>query len=282
MPKQRSSISTMGIGLELRLHREAAKMSCSDVGERLGISGSTVSRIETGKRQPTSEEVASILAVTGVTGIARERLIEQARGEKDSGLVENSTPTAQSRTYLLLESQACAITNVEPLLVPGLAQTADYASAVMSSTLVTDDDANIEAWVAQRMARQAILTRSKPPMLSLIITESVLRTRLGGPKVMARQVRHLIDLSQRPKVEIRVVPTSIAGHAALDGSFIVLDFSKDPTVVHVEDRTTGLFLDDPAKVDVYRLTVEKLTDVALDTKGSMRLMASIAHDLDRE
>ena len=282
MPKQRSSISTMGIGLELRLHREAVKMSCADVGDRLGFSGSTISRIETGKRQPTSEEVAAILAIIGVTGIERERLIEQARGGNDSGLVENSTPTAQSRTYLTLESRASAITNVEPLLVPGLAQTADYAFAVMSSTLVTDDEADVEAWVAQRMARQAILTRPKPPTLNLIITGSVLRTPLGGRKVMARQVRHLADLAQRPKVEIRVVPAAVVGHAALDGSFVILELGKEPTVVHVEDRTTGLFLDDPSKVNVYRLTVEKLTDVALDAKGSTRLMASIARDLDRE
>jgi transcriptional regulator with XRE-family HTH domain len=272
----------MGIGLELRLHREAAKMSCVEIGERLGISGSTVSRIETGKRQPTSEEVASILAILGVTGIERERLIDQARGGNESGLVESSNPSLQSRTYLAFETKATRIADVEPLLVPGLAQTPDYARAVISATLVSEDDADIEARVARRIARQAILTRKKPPELNLIVTEAALRLPLGGPKVMARQVKHLAELAERPNVSVRIIPSSRVAHPALDGSFVLLEMGSNSSLVHIEDRTTGLFLDDPDKVNVYRLTVEKLTDVALDAKGSMRLMASIARDLDRE
>jgi hypothetical protein len=63
---------------------------------------------------------------------------------------------------------------------------------------------------------------------------------------------------------------------------VILEFATDPTVVFVEDRATGLFLDEPDRVANYRLTVEKLADVALDERGSVRLMASIARDLDRE
>ena len=48
------------------------------------------------------------------------------------------------------------------------------------------------------------------------------------------------------------------------GQFIVVEFATDPTVVYVEDKTTGLFLDDPDKVAIYKLTAEKLTDLALD------------------
>jgi hypothetical protein len=61
-----------------------------------------------------------------------------------------------------------------------------------------------------------------------------------------------------------------------------MDFPSDPTIVHVEDRTTGLFLDDEDKVARYRLTVEKLTDIALDADASVRLLESIAVDLERE
>jgi hypothetical protein len=61
-----------------------------------------------------------------------------------------------------------------------------------------------------------------------------------------------------------------------------LEFANDPMVVHVEDRTTGLFLDDPDKLALYKLTAEKLTELALDQQGSLRLLKSIARDLERE
>ena len=61
-----------------------------------------------------------------------------------------------------------------------------------------------------------------------------------------------------------------------------MELADDPTVVYIEDKTTGLFLDDPDKVALYTLTAEKLTELALDEQGSLRLLKSIARDLDRE
>ncbi|GDY32635.1 helix-turn-helix domain-containing protein [Gandjariella thermophila] len=282
MVRRRTGVNTRGIGLELERYRKAARMTLEQVGERLGVSASTISRLENGKREPTSEEVASILAVLGVTGAERDRLIDQSRGGNGWGLVESSNPTAQSRTYLNFEARATAIINFELMLVPGLAQTADYAHAVISAIQVDGDDPDIEARVARRMARQAILTRKNPPRLDLLVTETALRIPIGGPRVMARQVRHLAELAERRNVSVRVIPAGVPGHAGLLGQFVILEFPQDAPIVHVEDRTTGLFLDDADKVKLYRLTAEKLTDVALDEQESIRLMASIANHLDRK
>lgn len=99
---------------------------------------------------------------------------------------------------------------------------------------------------------------------------------------MSKQIRHLIDMTERPNVTINVLPADVVEHPGLLGQFIIMEFTDDPTVVHVEDRTTGLFLDDPAKLALYTLTAEKLTELALDEQGSLRLLESIARDLDRE
>ncbi|MGQ0841501.1 Scr1 family TA system antitoxin-like transcriptional regulator [Actinokineospora sp.] len=78
------------------------------------------------------------------------------------------------------------------------------------------------------------------------------------------------------------MPATVVEHPGLHGQFLIMDFATDPTVVHVEDRTTGLFLDDEDKVALYRLTAEKLADLALDEQASVRLLRSIASDLERE
>jgi hypothetical protein len=99
---------------------------------------------------------------------------------------------------------------------------------------------------------------------------------------MAQQLHHLINLSRRRNISVRVIPADVGPHPGLVGQFVILDFRDDPAVVHIEDRATGLFLDDPAHVASYRLALKRLTDVALDEQDTVRLMSSIARDLDRE
>ncbi|WP_306750329.1 helix-turn-helix domain-containing protein [Saccharothrix yanglingensis] len=282
MSLPKAGVTTRGIGFELERLRTKAQLTLQDVGKGLGVSASTISRLENGKRQPTPEEVSAMLAVIGVIGPERNRLLDRARGGDGSGLVEASNPTVQSRTYLNFETRATVITDFELMLIPGLAQTPEYAYAIISAIQVDEEESSIEVRVGRRMARQAILARRRPPELNLILTEAALRLPIGGPGVMTRQLRHLVDLAGRANTTIRVIPADVVGHAGLLGQFVILDFANDKPVVHVEDRTTGLFLDEPARVALYRLTVEKLAAVALDEEDSVRLMKSIAREFDGE
>jgi transcriptional regulator with XRE-family HTH domain len=282
MAKQQSGVNTRGIGLELQRLRKERGMSVKTVGDQIGVSASTISRIETGKREPTSEEVASILTVLTVVGVEREQLIDRARRQDQPDMMESSTSTDQSRNFLNFEQRATRIVDFGLMLVPGLGQTADYAHAILSAVRVRDSDEDLEPWVGLRMRRQAILTRRNPPELHWILTELGLRQAIGGPRVMGKQLRHLVDLAERPNITINVLPAEVAAHPGLAGPFLIMEFATDPTVVHVEDRTTGLFLDDPDKVSLYKLTAEKLTALALDEQRSVRLLQAIARDLDRE
>jgi transcriptional regulator with XRE-family HTH domain len=282
MAKQQSGVNTRGIGLELQRLRKDRGLSVQTVGNRIGVSASTISRIETGKKEPTSEEVASILTVLEVVGVEREQLVDRARRQGQPDLMESSTSTEQSRNFLNFEQKATRIVDFGLMLVPGLGQTTDYAHATLSALRVRDSDEDLEPWVGLRMRRQAILTRRNPPELHWILTEMGLRLPIGGPRVMSKQIRHLVDLAERPNITINVLPASVAEHPGLLGQFVIMEFAADPTVVYVEDRTTGLFLDDPEKVSLYKLTAEKLTDLALDEQRSARLLQAIARDLERE
>jgi transcriptional regulator with XRE-family HTH domain len=276
---QRQGIGARGIGMELLAHRRSACMTLDDVCDPLGVSASTLSRLENGKRDPTSEEVAAILAILRVTGDERDRLIDMARGGLGAtGMVEHSNPTRQSRTYLGFETRATVITNFEPLLVPGLAQTPEYARVVISAIQVDEEDVDVEPRVSRRIARQAIITRKKAPRLTLIMTELGLRQPIGVAKVMARQLRHLIGLADLDNVTVSVIPQSIPAHPGLMGQFVMLEFAKDPTIAFIEARTTGLFRDEDREIELYKLTVEKLTAAALDKAGSVKLLRSIARD----
>ncbi|WP_051773138.1 DUF5753 domain-containing protein [Saccharothrix sp. NRRL B-16314] len=187
----------------------------------------------------------------------------------------------RGRTYRDFEMRATRITNYELVLVPGLARTPDYTRAALNALVFDQEKVDVEARVVQRSARQNILNRPIPPQLNLIIAESALRLRVCAHSVMASQLHHLITLSSRPKVSIRVIPAAVGLHAGLSGQFSMLDFPDASTIVHMEDSVTSLFVDDCRQVQLYRLTVEKLMAVALDERKSVDLMASIAHDLNR-
>jgi Domain of unknown function (DUF5753) len=85
-----------------------------------------------------------------------------------------------------------------------------------------------------------------------------------------------------PTVTFQVVPLAIAGYTGLDGSFALLDFRRNPSVVHLEHKIAGLFLDQPEQVAFFRREVAELTEVTLTVAESLDAVARIATEYERE
>jgi hypothetical protein len=111
-----------------------------------------------------------------------------------------------------------ALRSWQPAFVDGLLQTGDYARALLSARPNTPDD-EVEAQVSARMERQNILRGDDPPLLWFVIDEGALHRRIGSEKIMRDQMFALAELSQRPNINVQVVPYSAGGHYALLGAF---------------------------------------------------------------
>ncbi|MEV4844182.1 helix-turn-helix transcriptional regulator [Micromonospora matsumotoense] len=270
-----------GLGGELRELREARGLPQRRVAIRLGWQPSKLSRIENGIQGVSAADVASLLVIYGVTGDGRKRLLGMAERSAEVGWWEAiGGLSEESRTLIRLEAEATGIVNWQPILVPGLLQTADYAQAVMVGCGVPADEA--QGRVAARLGRQAILTRPAPPMLHVLLDEMVLRRPLGGPRVMARQLRHLMEAADRPTVTLRVVPVAVGGHTGLDGSFALFDFPRNRSVVFLDHKLTGLFLEEAPQVAHFRREADRLAEVALSPVDSVELVARYATEHERE
>ncbi|MFY1587376.1 helix-turn-helix domain-containing protein [Micromonospora sp. WMMD734] len=270
-----------GLGGELRELRDARRLAQRRVAIRLGWQPSKLSRIENGIQGVSAADVASLLVIYGVTGDARKRLLGMAERSAEVGWWEAiGGLSEESRTLIRLEAEATAIVNWEPMLVPGLLQTADYAQAVMVGCGVPADEA--QGRVAARLGRQAVLTRPTPPTLHVLLDEMVLRRALGGSRVMARQLRHLVEATDRPGLTLRVVPLAVGGHTGLDGSFALFDFPRNRSVVFLDHKLTGLFLEEAAQVAHFRREVDRLAEVALSPVDSVELVARYATEHERE
>lgn len=278
---RQATVGIRGLGGELRALRMTKQLSCRGVAEQLGWQASKISRIETGKQGAKVEDVASLLVVYGVTGDERTRLLTAAERAAQPGWWEtNGGLSQESRTLIQLEAQATRIFQLQPLVVPGLLQTPDYTRAVMKSCDVPEPD--IEIRVVARMGRQAILSRDEPPTLHAIVDEMALRRVLGNPRIMARQLRRLIDSAEEPNVTFQVLPFALGGHPGVDGSFIVMDFARAKPVVYLDHKISGLFLEEPGQVAFYRDQADKLTELALNPTESVDFVARLARNHDRE
>ncbi|GAA3052168.1 helix-turn-helix domain-containing protein [Actinokineospora globicatena] len=270
-----------GLGGELRVLREGRKMSLKEVADLLGWQASKISRMETGKQGIRPADVASLLVVYRVTGRDRDRLVKLAERSEDTGYWENQPAlSAESKTLMRIEREASEIVIYEPLLIPGLVQTGDYVRALMRAGNVSAED--VDARVAARLARQAVLTKDTPPKLKMIVDEFVLRRVLGNPKIMARQLRHVLESVERGTTSFQVLPLSLFGHSGLDGSYTLMEFVRNLPVVYLDHKISGLFLEEPAHIEFFRDETDTLSELALSPVESAELVATIAREHDRE
>jgi uncharacterized protein DUF5753/helix-turn-helix protein len=251
------------------------------VGETLGISASKISRIETGQIGLQADEVAALLGFYQVAKPLREELLELVRRAAEPGWwqVQGSRLPELWQELIDFERSATAITNYEPLLIPGLLQTADYAGALIAAANPALSGDEVETRVAARTARQALLGRAHPPRLLAMLEEGVLRRVIGDPGLMRRQVRHLEDAATRPNVTVQVVPTAAGAHPGLEGPFVLLEFDGDPTLVYLENRRGSAFLEEDDDIAETTIALQHLQRIALSPDDWLDLLVEIAREL---
>lgn len=279
--EKRTSLVGLGLAGELRNLRKELKLTCQVVADQLGWQPSKMSRMETGQQGITVADLASLLTIYHVIGKERERLLRMVDRQDEPGEWETySTLSEESKTLLRLEPDANAIVDVEPLLVPGLVQTADYCRAVMKSCNVPAEDIN--ARVSARLARQAVLANEDTLTFEMIVDEGALRRVQGSQRIMVRQLRAVVEAAERPNVTLRVLPFVLGGHTGLDGSFMVIDFPRNKPVVYLDHKISGVFLEDPDQIDFYRGEAATLAEIALNPVESAEFVATIAREHEQE
>jgi hypothetical protein len=266
---------------ELRRLRARSGHTCKTAGAALGISPSKISRIETGRIGLQADEVAALLGLYQASKPLREELLELVRRAAEPGWwqVQGSRLPELWQELIDFERSATAITNYEPLLIPGLLQTAEYAGALIAAANPALSEDEVETLVAARTARQALLGRPRSPRLLALLEEGVLRRVVGDPGLMRRQVRHLEDAATRPNVTVQVVPTAAGAHPGLEGPFVILEFDGDPTIVHLETRRGSACLDEDEDIEATTIALQHLQQVALSPDDSLALLAKVAHEL---
>ncbi len=262
-----SMVRRILLGSQLRRLRESRGVTREDAGYSIRASESKISRMELGRVSFKARDVADLLTLYGVTDDAeREPLLNLAKDSSVAGWWHSYNDVLPSwfQTYVGLEGATSQIDTYEVQFVHGLLQTEEYAHAVVSSGHKAKrlSKAEIERRVALRMERQKILFQENSTVLRCVLDEAVLRRPFGGPAVMDKQIQHLIDLSERPNIQLQVVTFDLGGHPAESGAFTVLRFPEPeiPDLVYLEQLTGSLYLDKPEEVAAYGAVLDRLIE----------------------
>lgn len=249
---------------------------------QLGIQHTTLSQWETGKRIPKPEDVARVLTALHVTGERYQRVMDIARHARDPNWLAVGIPGVSSALSGVMECERIceSMTYWSPMLIPGLLQTGDYARALMADSGTASE---IATRVTLRMGRRETLTRTDAPTFLGLIGEQALRQNIGGPEVMANQLRFVLKCAEGANVAVQVVPIGNGVHDGLSGPFELYQFADLPPVVLLEHHRSSLFLSDDGGTDDVMAFVdaaENIRRAALGVEDSATLIMEITRKLE--
>ena len=272
------------LAAELRRLRERAGFTGDEVAERLGWSGSKISRIELHRIGIKQADLLRLLDLYDVAEVHRESLAALGRESSKTGRLEAVAAAfpGEHAAFLYAEAEAQSEWTWDPQVVPGLLQTPDYARAVM---LGLDDvfpvpPGEIDRLIEARLIRQQVLVRSPPFNLAAIIDESVLYRRMGDNSVMHEQLDRLTEAAKLPNVTVQVLPLA-GGQSITTGAFIYMKFAQVHDVplhdiVIVENLAGSDYVEEDDDTFSYLRAFKTLSQrslTAADSASTIRKMA---------
>jgi transcriptional regulator with XRE-family HTH domain len=281
VPRERTPLALRGrrVVRELREYRESLRWTLDEAAQRSGLSPATISRTENGEslRAPN---VSALLAAYGASRAETQRLLNLARNSRQQGWwasVDDAVMSAPYKDLAELEQEAAWKRSFEPLMIPGLLQTEDYARLAIAATVSHLTEEQQAEKLSIRLKRQE---RIGELQFSVITLEETLRRPVGGAEVMRAQLAKLLEVSATQRVELRAISMASGMHPGLMGAFTLLGgFPFGALVAYVETASGEGCFEDGSTVGLLQRRYESLEQVALDPARTRDLIAEVQQGL---
>lgn len=264
---------------ELRSARMAAALTQDEVAVAMEWSPSKIIRIEAGSVGVSANDLKALLKLYNITEPNRvDELLTLARLARERLTTYRDAPPKLLQ-FIDYEASSATIRGFQPLVVPGLLQTEEYARAVIQAVVPKASKAQVEAAVTVRMRRQEILTRPDPVQLLAVVDEAVVRRQVGGDGAMRRQIKHLVAMGDRKNVTIEVVRFSAGVHPGVQGPFVIFEFpdAEDDDVLFLESSRGDLIIrDELEEIAAYEERFGALRRLSSGRRGSLAFLEAVA------
>lgn len=254
---------------ELEWRRKQAGLTKRELAEKLGFADSYVGQVELCKNLPSDEFTAALDTFFKTDGLF-DRLLERINETRHLAVLPPGFPE-----YLGYEKKASHLRVFSANLISGLFQTEAYATTVISSLM----GSATSRVVAERMERKSIFDRDDPPHTFLIVDEGVIRRNVGGKEVMREQLGYLLEVGQRKRTQLQIVPYTAGFHVGLTGSFSILRFAEGPEVAYTESSGEGMLLEQCDRVALQAVTWDLVQGHTLSAEESLAMIQNVMGQL---
>ncbi|MFF0410147.1 helix-turn-helix domain-containing protein [Kitasatospora sp. NPDC004745] len=253
-------------GEALRFAREQAGLKQEELAALLHCHRTVITRYEGGKRpmdRDMVERADEFLAMGGLLVRLWERVDWHADVEHPDWF----------QKYVELEEEAVGVRVLQYMRMNGLLQCEEYAYEIFR----LGDARNNPQWLSERMtarlSRQDRFLAEHGPSMIAILHESAIRTVIGGPGVMRRQMEHLLSVGERTNVAIQVAPFALRARKLPSTPVILLEMPDGKEWVYSESLYRGHFSDAPAVVQESRRDFDLVRGAVLSMDDSHALIA---------
>lgn len=277
-----ATVAKRRLSRHLASMRVRAGFSANEVGDKLNWRRGRLQRIEANQwRLPEPSYIRDLARVYGASDADEAELLDltlHSRARQWWRAYEDVF--GKDDEFPGFEHDAARIGVYMPLVLPGLLQIRSYIEAHMRA------GSQPPAWRARaleaRLRRQLILDRPRAaPWLTAVITEASLAYRWGSPAERREQLEHLIAMSRRPNVELRLLRFEDGPHPGMSSLINVFDFpdDQDPSIVYLEIDTALQEVTSADEVRAYKEVFSRICAAALGqsaTRGYLEKLADAA------
>lgn len=248
-------------------------MTGVELASATGISQSKISKIETAVLTPTRDDIQRLSTALRLPKKVSNELIDHIttlETEFNSWrMLFRSGAKREQERHSELELESSTLRLFQPVIIPGLLQTAAYAKAVIGS-VVGNNEQDVNEALGSRMDRQAVLYDDSKSF-SFVLTDSALRWPWKSTSVMRAQYDRLINIGSLEHVSIRLIPEGTITGLAPWNAFCVYG---DDTVT-VETFTAEVIVRDKRDVERYIEVFDKFQQVALPEDKTRKLLNNL-------
>ncbi|MEU7584508.1 helix-turn-helix transcriptional regulator [Streptomyces sp. NPDC041068] len=270
------------VATELRKLRERVGMSSTEAARQLGTSSGQLSNVESARFGVSPDRVRAMARLYACPDQDYVDALVDMATDKTRGWWEAYREVLPSGLLDLaeLEHHASAVRTAYTSHMPGLLQTADHAREIFRHVIPAPTPPDVEHRVSHRIKRQDVIYRAAPLTYRTVVHEAALRMKVGGRDVARAQLRHLLDMSERDHITIRVLPFDVGAFPGSGQSINYMHGAVPLLDTAQLDQFHGpVLLDSEAHLGKYRKLLDVVEGTALSPEKSRDLIHSIAQDL---
>ncbi|MGH3620894.1 MAG: Scr1 family TA system antitoxin-like transcriptional regulator, partial [Sciscionella sp.] len=273
----------------------------TEAAKHIETSQSRIAALIDGTGRITVGDLERLATKLGFTDQAYlDALLELRRDNHKRGFWTTGHNRAYAEALRLLvdlEKHADLLRTAEVEIMPGLVQCEAYIHALHEHDETTTTDTRdhqtdpntvtVTDKVQARLARQQVLLTNNPPEFRAVLSESCLRREYGGRKVMLEQINHLITLSQKPNIQIQIMPFTLTPRrTGMANRFVLLRVPSPGAagpleMAYVENEEDIRYLDDKTAFAARDTVWSRLSAAALNTDDSRTFMEHITRTFRR-